>query len=1200
MLIISGIKKILQFIIKVVKKMSNKIICNGEEYAGSIVNDAGVGEYTTNNKKKNPIGNNAEIFNSYGGTEQRWDGTIIEYGNIATGEYSHAEGFRTTASGNYSHAEGLQSIASGHEAHAEAYSTASGDYSHAEGSGTTASGDSGSHAEGNGTLASAPAAHAEGSSTQATAGDAHAEGCQTIASGYHAHTEGVNTKAGDSASHAEGEGSWAGSREGYNCVAAHAEGKDTRAWSNYTHAEGWRSQALATTSHAEGYQTIASGAYAHSEGWETEAYGAAAHSGGHYTLAKGVNSIAIGENTVASCQDQIALGKFNILDEDSNGYANNKYVIIVGNGSPDTSSGNFTYNGKTFQRIARNRTYQEGDWIYYTYNNNQIWNNQGLNTYSIWQAKQAVSGSNGPYPFPDWRDNGQTQSSMQYWEPVEGTPVEEMVSHRANTATLSWKETLVCGKANQVTDVSNSAVFGDNNIVETNYSLVSGQSNSVTQGAYGVLVSGSNNSFAGSTNYSRISGSYNTITNGADNSSIDGSYNSILYGANNSSIQGSHNQVGSDNSHAEGQYNNILGGASYSHIEGKGDSGVATSSLSNYTIQGCTIDGLDNYWSGLTMPTNLTSVISSGSGCHAEGLSVFIHGSDYCHIEGMSIIDNTNNKIYRQSIYNGNKGTHMEGGGNYSHDRVLCAHIEGQKNILNGDNGNDNTVYCEAVHIEGSENVINNCSNTHVEGANNTITTGSTHAHVEGANNIIASGSTYAHVEGHLGGAYSGASACHVEGGAKTVPALTSLNVIDNFIFDNITKFKIGDTEIGNRVIGTGSGMHAEGLGCIVQYSNGAHIEGMTYVDNGTIYPNYISYANDASHVEGAGNRIDAGGGSYSHVEGLINLLNQGCSICHIEGKSNNINSGSTVAHAEGYNNLIHSGSYSHVEGQGNIINSSPCGHIEGGYNTMTNGSYCAHIEGNNNTIDQQSWSNNNGNIINASSANAHAEGRDNISIGAASHTQGIGNRTQGIAQTALGMYNDYDKTATSTNRKGTYAITVGNGSATPTQIAAYDNTATYSINDQVIYEGKAYKCIIAITEAEEFDSTKWTELNIELINNEEITRSNAMTLTWDGYLDVSGGFSVNGIAVQPGGNGDIANPNISDAYSSSATYNVGDYCIYQDTLYKCTVATQDQQVNSQFIDNWQATTVGEELKAIIGRVAALETALNGYNFTDN
>ena len=47
------------------------------------------------------------------------------------------------------------------------------------------------------------------------------------------------------------------------------------------------------------------------------------------------------------------------------------------------------------------------------------------------------------------------------------------------------------------------------------------------------------------------------------------------------------------------------------------------------------------------MPTNLTSVISSGSGCHAEGLSVFIHGSDYCHIEGMSIIDNTNNKIYR-------------------------------------------------------------------------------------------------------------------------------------------------------------------------------------------------------------------------------------------------------------------------------------------------------------------------------------------------------------------------------------------------------------------------------------------------------------------------------------------------------------------------------------------------------------------------
>ena len=62
--------------------------------------------------------------------------------NIASGNYSHAEGNETTASGERAHAEGKDTTASGGESHAEGLHTvASGLRSHAEGEDTIASGD---------------------------------------------------------------------------------------------------------------------------------------------------------------------------------------------------------------------------------------------------------------------------------------------------------------------------------------------------------------------------------------------------------------------------------------------------------------------------------------------------------------------------------------------------------------------------------------------------------------------------------------------------------------------------------------------------------------------------------------------------------------------------------------------------------------------------------------------------------------------------------------------------------------------------------------------------------------------------------------------------------------------------------------------------------------------------------------------------
>ena len=127
-------------------------------------------------------GESAEVFNDYRSrtflSDKPWQG------NVASGAYSHAEGFGTTASGDYSHAEGMKTEASGLRAHAEGERThATGTTAHAEGVNTIASG-SYAHAEGGDSIASGSSAHAEGHKTQAKGNDSHAAGFFTIANDY--------------------------------------------------------------------------------------------------------------------------------------------------------------------------------------------------------------------------------------------------------------------------------------------------------------------------------------------------------------------------------------------------------------------------------------------------------------------------------------------------------------------------------------------------------------------------------------------------------------------------------------------------------------------------------------------------------------------------------------------------------------------------------------------------------------------------------------------------------------------------------------------------------------------------------------------------------------------------------------------------------------------------------------------------------
>ena len=136
----------------------------------------------------------AEIFNDY--RDRTYGSNSAQTtGNVASGDYSHAEGRKTTASGYYSHVEGDETYASGMASHAEGLRTeATGMGSHAEGFATHATGKY-SHAEGSNVYARGDYSHAEGYSSEAKASYSHAEGYDTIASGSYSHAAGYGTIA---------------------------------------------------------------------------------------------------------------------------------------------------------------------------------------------------------------------------------------------------------------------------------------------------------------------------------------------------------------------------------------------------------------------------------------------------------------------------------------------------------------------------------------------------------------------------------------------------------------------------------------------------------------------------------------------------------------------------------------------------------------------------------------------------------------------------------------------------------------------------------------------------------------------------------------------------------------------------------------------------------------------------------------------
>lgn len=77
------------------------------------------------------------------------------------------------------------------------------------------------------------------------------------------------------------------------------------------------------------------------------------------------------------------------------------------------------------------------------------------------------------------------------------------------------------------------------------------------------------------------------------------------------------------------------------------------------------------------------------------------------------------------------------------------------------------------------------------------------------------------------------------------------------------------------------------------------------------------------------------------------------------------------------------------------------------------------------------------------------------------------------------------------------------------------------------------------------------------------------------------------------------------DAYSSTKTYAVGDYCIHDDTMYKCKTAITEAA--EWDVSYWQETTIFAELSALEAANSKLNektdkvtnTVASGYTVTD-
>ena len=244
------------------------------------------------------------------------------------------------------------------------------------------------------------------------------------------------------------------------------------------------------------------------------------------------------------------------------------------------------------------------------------------------------------------------------------------------------------------------------------------------------------------------------------------------------------------------------------------------------------------------------------------------------------------------------------------------------------------------------------------------------------------------------------------------------------------------------------------------------------------------------------------------------------------------------ASHAEGYGTLAGTGQGAHAEGNSTTASGS-ASHAEGNLTRATASE--AHAEGYE-TYATGSNAHSEGYQTTAYGNYSHAEGRGSYTSGAGAHVEGYYTETQTNFQHVQGKFNKNDN-------QGIYAHIVGNGTASD-------------------------------------------------------ARSNAYALRWDGQQDVTNDI----VRVDSGGTWDGVHTSLIDAladkaiksiianeYDNTATYEFGDYCIYENTLYLCDAL----QIVAEDFDptKWIATSVAEENIGFNNLIKTIqnETTIHGH-----
>lgn len=129
-----------------------------------------------------------------------------------------------------------------------------------------------------------------------------------------------------------------------------------------------------------------------------------------------------------------------------------------------------------------------------------------------------------------------------------------------------------------------------------------------------------------------------------------------------------------------------------------------------------------------------------------------------------------------------------------------------------------------------------------------------------------------------------------------------------------------------------------------------------------------------------------------------------------------------------------------------------------------------------------------------------------------------------------------------------------------------YSTSATYAVNDLCVYSGRLYRCTTAITTAEAWTAAHWTEATVEdvlaairsALGDKAPLASPAFTGTPTAPTPTSGDNSTKVATtafVKNAQDAKLDSTSAAPAFSTSSTYAVGDFCVYQGRLYQCTTA---------------------------------------------